>query len=147
MMNDKYSLQRNVPAVNFVPDELDAIRKRVEAKITDDIKEGLKQLGIPIKHLLHHPYRVQRKRTAGYKHPTGAIYVGRGTRYGNPFRIGVDGSREECIARYRAFLMSSPLTLRSFRHQLKGKILSCFCPLNEDCHADVLLDLVNNPQP
>lgn len=30
------------------------------------------------------PVRVQRKRTAGWKKPEGAVYVGRGTRWGNP---------------------------------------------------------------
>lgn len=34
------------------------------------------------------PQRIQRKRTAGWKKPAGAVYVGRGSRWGNPFRVG-----------------------------------------------------------
>jgi hypothetical protein len=34
------------------------------------------------------PERIQRKRTSGWQKPAGAVYVGRGTKWGNPFRIG-----------------------------------------------------------
>lgn len=34
------------------------------------------------------PVRVQRKRTKGWRMPEGAVYVGRGSRWGNPYRIG-----------------------------------------------------------
>lgn len=34
------------------------------------------------------PERIQRKRTKGWRAPKGAVYVGRGTKWGNPFRIG-----------------------------------------------------------
>lgn len=33
------------------------------------------------------PKRVQRKRTKGWRAPEGAVYVGRGTRYGNPWAV------------------------------------------------------------
>jgi hypothetical protein len=48
--------------------------------------------------------RVQLKRSKGFKMPPNAIYVGRPTKWGNPFRIGVDGSREGVIAKYREWL-------------------------------------------
>lgn len=35
--------------------------------------------------------RIQRKRTKGYKMPPGAVYVGRPTKWGNPFRLTPDG--------------------------------------------------------
>ncbi|MEV8048934.1 DUF4326 domain-containing protein [Streptomyces bacillaris] len=34
------------------------------------------------------PVRIQRRRTAGWRAPEGAVYVGRGSRYGNPYRLG-----------------------------------------------------------
>ncbi|NIL77657.1 DUF4326 domain-containing protein [Rhodococcus sp. B10] len=37
------------------------------------------------------PQRIQRKRTKGWRMPEGAVYVGRPTRFGNPWRIGSDG--------------------------------------------------------
>jgi hypothetical protein len=34
------------------------------------------------------PQRVQRKRTKGWRMPEGAVYVGRGSKFGNPFKLG-----------------------------------------------------------
>lgn len=34
------------------------------------------------------PTRIQRRRTKGWRAPAGAVYVGRGTRWGNPFAVG-----------------------------------------------------------
>jgi len=44
------------------------------------------------------PIRIQRKRTKGWKKPENAVYVGRGSEWGNPFVVGIDGTAEECIA-------------------------------------------------
>jgi hypothetical protein len=33
--------------------------------------------------------------------------------------------------------------LRNQIHELRGKNLACWCPLNQPCHADVLLELAN----
>ena len=47
------------------------------------------------------PRRIQRKRTPGWRKPLGAVYVGRPSRWGNPFEIGVDVDRaEEAVARF-----------------------------------------------
>ena len=40
--------------------------------------------------------------------PTGAVYIGRPSAYGNPFIIGVHGSRKECIRKYEDHVRSSP---------------------------------------
>jgi hypothetical protein len=72
--------------------------------------------------------------------PADAVYVGRPTKWGNPYFIDVDGSREEIIEKYRIYLETSDL--REDLHELKGKDLVCWCaPL--PCHADVLLELAN----
>ncbi|QOC56012.1 hypothetical protein SEA_CLOWN_14 [Gordonia phage Clown] len=34
------------------------------------------------------PQRIQRKRTKGWRMPEGAVYVGRPSRFGNPFAVG-----------------------------------------------------------
>lgn len=34
------------------------------------------------------PQRIQRKRERGWRMPEGAVYVGRPSRWGNPFRVG-----------------------------------------------------------
>lgn len=69
-------------------------------------------------------------------------YVGRPTKWGNPFVIGRDGTREEVIAKYEEYLLNNP-GLMSELHELTGKDLVCFCaPLA--CHADVLVKHANN---
>lgn len=69
--------------------------------------------------------------------PPDAIYVGRGSPWGNPFKIGESGSRDEVIARFEAEIL--PLLDLA---PLRGKDLVCFCaPL--PCHGDVLLREAN----
>lgn len=72
--------------------------------------------------------------------PKGAIYVGRPSKWGNPFKISPSLSREEAIKQYRKYLYESGLI--NDIHELEGKDLVCWCsPL--PCHADVLLELAN----
>ncbi len=74
------------------------------------------------------------------------VYVGRqghgkDGRWGNPYLLGRDGSRETVIGLYRKYLLANPALLRQLP-VLKGKVLGCFCaPL--PCHADVLAELAN----
>jgi Domain of unknown function (DUF4326) len=88
------------------------------------------------------PVRVQQRRTKGWRKPPGAVSVVRGTRWGNPFKIGCDGTREEVVAKYRAGLLKAPELLARLP-ELRGNDLMCWCALDEPCHADVLLELAN----
>lgn len=99
--------------------------------------------------------------------PEGAIYVGRPTKWGNPFVPGrvvswnragwlmrVTGTPdgrygERCIQdvsdaveTYRQF-MAVRADRTDFFEPLRGKDLACWCPLDQPCHADVLLELAN----
>lgn len=148
------------------------------------------------------PQRIQRKRTKGWRMPEGAVYVGRGTKWGNPFKVGdaqvrmpaLDGGKWEHEGRLHktsgqshAFFHPAPLgepmpvtwhhvqdataeqCVRLFaerigfadlnhgayqvpehaafraavRDDLAGRDLACWCPLDQPCHADVLLELAN----
>jgi len=96
------------------------------------------------------PKRVRRKRTKGWKMPEGAVYVGRPTRWGNPYFIwGASNgdSRAEAVRRYRAWLNVcnhlSTIDKARVRAELRGKDLACWCPLDQPCHADVLLEIAN----
>jgi NTP pyrophosphatase (non-canonical NTP hydrolase) len=100
----------------------------------------------------HMPQRIQRKRTKGWRMPNGAIYVGRGTQWGNPFRVdplGIDPlTREQAIARYRYEIVQMNGGVVGFnrfwvQQKLRGKDLACWCPLAQPCHADVLLELAS----
>ena len=67
------------------------------------------------------------------------IYIGRPSKWGNPFEIGKDGSREEVIAKYYDYIMLKPELLAALP-ELKDKVLGCWCsPLA--CHGDVLAEL------
>lgn len=72
--------------------------------------------------------------------PTSAIYIGRPSKWGNPFVVGIDGNRAEVIRRYERWIKNCYLI--DDIHELRGKDLVCWCsPL--PCHGDVLLRLAN----
>jgi hypothetical protein len=127
--------------------------------------------------------RIQRKRTKGWRMPEGAVYVGRPSKWGNPFKLdgwrgsfqatmmlgerGDDaGCRAAAIKLYRLWLTGRwrlvendtrnawqrELTFKAeasrpsrpeIRRELRGKDLACWCPLDQPCHADVLLEIAN----
>lgn len=124
------------------------------------------------------PQRIQRRRSRGWRMPANTIYVGRPSRWGNPFpyisrkdpvmyepEIGVVildamgrhavGCRiqisvhsvQQSIAWFRVY--AEAMIGMQYRHgrdwlaPLRGKNLSCWCPIDYHCHADVLLELAN----
>lgn len=112
------------------------------------------------------PQRIQRRRQAGWRMPTGAIYVGRPTRWGNPYRIEKISSTGESRPAMYAVIGPDGIQVGEPFHyiqdakifalqcyekaaitwdlgDLRGKNLACWCPLDEPCHADVLLRLAN----
>ena len=69
------------------------------------------------------------------------VYIGRGSKWGNSFKIGKDGTRKEVIEKYRKYLLANP-ELNGSLHELRSKVLGCYCkPLA--CHGDVLVELCN----
>lgn len=94
------------------------------------------------------PIRIQRQRTPGWVTPAGAVYVGRPTPFGNPFRFGKDTSpaaRRAAVERFAGDLAAGrlPITARSVRKALAGRALVCWCAIGDWCHADVLLRIAN----
>jgi len=68
-----------------------------------------------------------------------SVYVGRPTKWGNPWKSGIDGTRKEVIDRYEQYILDSEELYDSL-DELFGKDLVCSCsPL--PCHADVLVKL------
>ena len=72
--------------------------------------------------------------------PPSTVYIGRGSKWGNPFRIGWDGDRAEVIARYEVWIQTKPELLAALP-ELVGKDLACYCA-PKPCHGDVLLKLI-----
>ena len=65
-------------------------------------------------------------------------FIGRPSKYGNPFAIGRDGDRAEVIEKYREYIRGRPCLIEDLREEA-GETLGCFCaPL--PCHGDVLLE-------
>ena len=73
--------------------------------------------------------------------PPDAVYIGRPTKWGNPFVIGRDGTREDVIRKYEDWVVTQPELMQAL-HELRGKDLVCFCA-PQGCHGDVLLRLAN----
>jgi len=115
------------------------------------------------------PVRIQRKRTKGYDMQAESrainglecVYVGRGTPYGNPFKVG-DTVIVKSEAGEDYVVVTTEIAVLLFRHRmnniveqlglfpfeaLKGRNVSCFCALDAPCHGDVLLELVNTEPP
>lgn len=107
------------------------------------------------------PQRIQRRRVKGWRMPSNAVYVGRGSRWGNPWRVGELGPRVEgTAAGDREYYLDPLLAVGAFARlivpeqlavvpdwlePLRGKDLVCWCRLDAPCHADVLLRLANMP--
>ena len=97
------------------------------------------------------PKRIQRKRTKGWRMPDGAVYVGRPTKWGNPWAVGdvydtpEPATRAQVVTWYRGVFMT-PSRVEQAK-ELRGKDLVCWCPLDQPCHADVLLEIANKVQP
>jgi hypothetical protein len=69
------------------------------------------------------------------------VYIGRPSKWGNPFEIGKDGNREDVIDKYREWILTQEDLLADLP-ELKGKVLGCWCS-PKACHGDVLTELAN----
>lgn len=97
------------------------------------------------------PKRIQRCRIKNWQMPSNTVYVGRPSKWGNPYKIGdmgfgklpriktIKGTIRSYAAELRVRLFFRPDLLV----ELKGKNLACWCPLNQPCHADILLKETN----
>ena len=89
------------------------------------------------------PKRIQRRRTRGWRMPLNTVYVGRPTKWGNPYSAAEQPSSN--VEFYFNDLDEGmlPFTREDIRTELRGKNLACWCPLDQACHADVLLEIAN----
>lgn len=119
------------------------------------------------------PERIQRKRTAGWRMPAGAVVVDRSTKWGNPIDLSDVGAQfpslndrqvaQSVVLDFRALAERGRLSFPNWRRlggergpiewtypsvgeiraELAGKDLACWCALDMPCHADVLLEIAN----
>lgn len=83
--------------------------------------------------------RVLNKKTCG---DSEGVYIGRPSKWGNPFVIGKDGNREEVVRKYREYLLANFELRAQAQEELRGKNLICWCA-PQACHGDVLLEVAN----
>ena len=69
------------------------------------------------------------------------VFIGRPSPYGNPFKIGRDGTRDEVIAKFRAYARTAVANGELDLEPLVGQVLGCYCK-PEACHGDVLAEMV-----
>lgn len=114
---------------------------------------------------MNKPIRIQRKRTKGWSMPENTVYVGRGSRWGNPFYVGKPNvkqgtfyacnTNDEAILKYKQFVSVGIISnnvlgnddyslIPEIKQDLRGKNLACWCALDQPCHADVLLEIAND---
>jgi len=113
------------------------------------------------------PKRIQLRRTKGWRKPEGAVVVSRPSIYGNPFPVGLhvsvetlngdkfwDATASDVVFMFKGWTSNGAcypahaaqrdrLLAAIARGELAGKDLACWCPLDQPCHADVLLELAN----
>lgn len=114
------------------------------------------------------PRRLQRRRARGWRMPPFAIYVGRPSRWANPFPVAVGAQPAgETIGQTMSRLLNAhdaakrlyfawldgrpdvvvadrrPPTHDEIRCDLAGHDLVCWCPPHLPCHADILLQIAN----
>lgn len=63
----------------------------------------------------------------------GAVYIGRGSPWGNPFKIGVDGNRDDVCDKFESEVLPT-LDVEP----LRGKNLVCYCA-PQRCHGDSIM--------
>jgi len=87
--------------------------------------------------------RIKRKGFFDYtwKSNPNAVYVGRPSKWGNPYKVK-DYGLEECLRLYYLWLTEKLKEDRKFLEPLIGKDLVCFCDLDKPCHADILIEFV-----
>lgn len=108
------------------------------------------------------PRRIQLRRTKGWRLPENTATVSRPSRLGNPFPVKTLG-RVQAVALHQRWLSTAdaadlgydPLetswlnaeraAVLALLPTLRGKNLACWCPIDQPCHADVLLELANAP--
>lgn len=95
------------------------------------------------------PYRVQLRRTKGWRMPPNTVSVGQGPWFTVFRAMEVCAGFNSAIAvcDFREMLKEAevdrPFSAERDIAPLRGKNLACWCPIGAPCHADVLLQMAN----
>ena len=114
------------------------------------------------------PKRIQMSRHIPWRAENpDAVIVARPSKWGNPYKVGEPGwnyyypdvkaSASDAVIMFELDLALGDgiwherlyryVTVNDVQAELAGRDLACWCPLDEPCHADVLLEIANGPTP
>lgn len=74
------------------------------------------------------------------RHSEYDIFIGRGSKWGNPFHIGKDGSRADVIRKHREWFTGQKHLMDAIE-ELRGKRLGCYCS-PKPCHGSFYVELL-----
>jgi len=74
--------------------------------------------------------------------PPNTVYVGRPSKWGNPFPVTSVTHLDDSLLFFRQWLEDKIAQNPKFLDPLRGKDLACWCPLGKPCHADILLEFL-----
>ena len=74
------------------------------------------------------------------------VYIGRPSRWGCPWQIGIDGTREEILEMYEFYLYEHPKLIEMAAKELRGRTLGCPCGRPDNCHGNILARIANGWQ-
>ena len=67
-------------------------------------------------------------------------YIGRGSIFGNPYKIGVSGTRQDVVGNYEKYARNNPTLLEKIKTLPKEAVLGCYCaPL--ECHGNIIIKI------
>lgn len=117
----------------------------------DGLFEGFSQTYIPTAHT-HHvssvtPLRVLRQNIKGWRLPDGGAYVGKGSRWANPFKDRKGLKPLAAVTMFREHLIAGNLKfgVDDVRMFLSGRDLADWTPLDQPSHVNILLEVANDP--
>jgi Domain of unknown function (DUF4326) len=69
------------------------------------------------------------------------IFIGRPSKFSNPYEMGIDGTRSEVIQKFEKYFRNHP-QLEALIEELDGKRISCWCSIDQNCHGDSIISII-----
>lgn len=76
------------------------------------------------------------------KHEKYDVYIGRPSKWGNPFLLAAETDRALIVAQYEEWVLGQPDLVTAIKRELRGKVLGCWCA-PKACHGDILARIAN----
>ena len=115
--------------------------EEVREDVLREVGPKTRRVYIPTERKAGRPYEEPDIVYAGHEFQRGPYYNFKESKWANPHYKLKDVDREKCLALYREHILNTP-HLRAQIGELDGKTIGCFCPLDQECHVDILIALL-----